>query len=132
MSIILDEYRLSWALRYIREAYVDLLTAEKDPIPAMSISYALRAMRKSQTAVYYSLGDPAYLTPLINQKIVDEKKTKNALMLVLIRMEKLVQRDSGLAETLGKNVILEEARNLTGLASSIVDLILHAANESMA
>ena len=72
MSIIVDDYRINWARMYIREAEADLSIAEGSPIPAVSL--ALLVMRKSQTAVYYSLGDPEYLASLVRQSIENEKK----------------------------------------------------------
>ena len=132
MPLTMDEYRLNWALRYIREAETDLSTAEKNPMPAVSISFALLAMRKSQTAVYYSLGDPEYLAPLINQNIENERKNKDILMRILVQMEQLIERDSTLAEKLGKNIIIEETRHLLEIASEIVNIMIKGSEKESA
>lgn len=132
MSVILDEYRTSWALRYLREAEADLSTAEKTPLPSVSIRLALTAMRKSQTAIYYSLGDPEYLAPIVNQNMTNGKKTKDTLMRILIKMEQTIQRDSRIAESVSKNAVIEEAHNFLKLASEIVDIVIKGTEESPA
>lgn len=124
MSFILDEYRANWALRYLREAEADLSIAEQNPIPAVSISFALLAMRKSQTAVYYSLGNPEYLAPLVEKNMTNEKTIKDVLMRILVQMEQLIQRSSGVAETLNKNLVIEEAKRFVEMSSGMVKLLV--------
>ncbi len=126
MSLMLDEYRANWAVRYLREADADLWMAEKTPIPALSVSFALMAMRKSQTAIYYGLGDPEYLAPLVEKNLVGENG-KDALMRVLVKIELLIRRDSELAESLEKEAAIEEAKNLISVASDMVSTMLREA-----
>lgn len=132
MSLTVDEYRINWALRYIREAESDLSSAEKIPMPALSINLSLLAMRKSQTAIYYSLGDPQYLAPLINQNIEDERKIKDSLMRTLIQIEQLIKRDSSLAEKLGKTAAIEDAKHLLEISSEIVRIMIKRSRERSA
>ena len=127
MSLLLDEYRANWAIRYMREAEADLSTAERTPIPAVSISFALLAMRKSQTAVYYSLGDPEYLAPLV-EKNMTNGNSKDALMRILVQMEQLIQRSSGVAETLNKNLVVEEAKRFVEITSEMVKILVESAS----
>lgn len=129
-SIILDEYRTSWALRYLREAEADISTAKKNPLQSVSIRLALTAMRKSQTAIYYSLGDPEYIAPLVNQNVVDGKKTKDNLMNILVKMEQIIQRDNSIADNLNKNDVIERANYFLITASEIVNLMLKDAEET--
>jgi len=129
MSLIVDNYRINWALRYIREAEADLSSAKGSPMPAVGVSLALLAMRKSQTAIYYSLGDPAYLAPLITQRVANEGKTKDILMCILVQMEQLIQRDSKLAETLSKNAAIADAGHLLEIASEIISLMIRGTKE---
>lgn len=132
MSIIVDDYRTSWARRYIREAQADLAAAEGNPLASASINFALLAMKKSQTAVYYSLGDPEHLAPLVNRTMENEKKVKDTTMRLLIQMESLIQRDSKLAERLDKKALIEEARSLLEIASEIVNLMVGGTKEQPA
>ena len=123
MPLTIDEYRTSWAIRYIREAEADLSAAEKMPMPAESIGLSLLAMKKSQTAVYYSLGDPQYLTPLILRTIAEERKANDALMRTLIQFELSIERNGVQAEKLGKTAMIEEAQHLLEIATKIVCLM---------
>ena len=132
MSIIVDDYSITWARRYIREAEADLSIAEGSPIPAVSIRLALLAMRKSQTAVYYSLGDPEYLASLVSQSIANEKKVKDTVMHILVQTERLIQRDNRLVEKLDKQPLVEAAHQLLEIASKIVDLVIDGAEEQSA
>jgi len=124
MSVIGDEYRRSWARRYIREAQADLSTAEENPISTVSINFALISMRKSQTAIYYSLGDPEYLASIVGKSIENEKMIKDATMRLLIQMETLIQRDNTLAERLDRKSLIEESRILLEIDSKIVNLVV--------
>jgi hypothetical protein len=127
MSFTLDEYRVNWAIRYIREAEADLSMAEKTPIPAVSISFALLAMRKSQTAVYYSLGDPGYLAPLV-EKNMTNGGGKDATMRILVQMEQLIHRSNRAAETLNKNFVIEDAKWFVEIASEMVKILVEGAS----
>jgi len=132
MSIIVDRYRINWARRYIREADADLSIAESDPLNAVSKSFALRAMRKSQIAVYYSLGVPERLASLVNQSIDNGTEVDDTAMHILVQMERLIQKDNRQAERLNKKVLIEEARFLLEIASKIVDLVIDERDEHSA
>jgi hypothetical protein len=56
---MMDDYRRSWALRYLREAKAELQAARK--MPYMAPSLVLEAIRKARNAIYYSLGEPAFV-----------------------------------------------------------------------
>ncbi len=127
MSLILDEYRANWAIRYIREAEADLFTAEKTPIPAVSVSFALLAMRKSQTALYYSLGDPEYLAPLV-EKNLTSSNIKDRFMRTLVQMELLLHRTSASAETLNRNSVIEMTGHFVEIASDMVKILVEDAS----
>jgi hypothetical protein len=56
---MMNEYRRGWALRYLREAKAELEAARK--IPYMAPSLVVEAIRKARNAIYYSLGEPAFI-----------------------------------------------------------------------
>ena len=56
---MMDEYRRGWALRYLREAKAELEAART--VPYMSSSLVLESIRKARNAIYYSLGEPAFI-----------------------------------------------------------------------
>jgi hypothetical protein len=123
VSLLIDEYRKNWAIRFLREAKSDLSTADKTPIPAMSVSFAVMAMRKAQTSVYYSIGDPSYLTPMVNEVLEGKRGIENPTMKLLADMELMIQSCINGGERLGKDIAIRNARTLIELASKIASLI---------
>ncbi len=116
----IGSYRKGWALRYLREAKAELIAARKTPSIAHSL--VLEAMRKAQAAIYYSLGDPAFIESIVYQSLSTQPQLKNEPTLkCLIEIEKTIQKlsqtsDSQLPET------IDEANNVMQVASDIVEL----------
>ena len=123
MSLLIDEYRENWAVRFLREAKSDLSTADKTPIQSISVNFALMAMRKAQTSIYYSIGDPSYLTPMVNEALEGKRNIDNSTMRFLTDMELMIRSCINGGERLGKEVALHNARTLIELVSRIVSLI---------
>ena len=123
VSLLIDEYRKNWAIRFLREAKSDLSTADKTPISAMSVSFAVMAMRKAQTSVYYSIGDPSYLTPMVNEVLEGKKEIENPIMKLLADMELMIRSCINGGERLGNDIAIRNARMLIELASKIASLI---------
>ena len=123
MSLLVDEYRRNWAVRFLREANSDLSTAEKTPIPVMSVSFSVMAMRKAQTSVYYSLGDPSYLAMLVNGAIGGNKAVEDSTMKFLTNLELIIRSCTSRGDRLEKNTAINNAKTLIGLASRMVSLM---------
>ncbi len=123
MSLLMDEYRKNWAVRFLREAESDLSTAEKTPIPVMSVSFAVMAMRKAQTSVYYSIGDPEYLSQMVYESVERKKGIENPTMKFLADMELFIRICVNSGERFGKDAVIHDARTLIVLASKIVSLM---------
>ena len=123
MSLLVDEYRRNWAVRFLREANSDLSTAERTPIPVVSISFSVMAMRKAQTSVYYSLGDPSYIAKLVNRNIRGNKTVEDAVMRFLTNLELSIRNCTNKGEKLEKNTAINNARTLIELASRMVALM---------
>ena len=126
MSLLIDEYRRSWAIRFLREARSDLSTADKTPIPTMSVSFAIMAMRKAQTSVYYSLGDPSYLTPMVNEILEGKRSVEIPTMKLLADMELMIRSSINSGERLGKDMAIRNAGRLIELASKMVFLVIRS------
>ena len=124
MSLLIDEYRKVWSIRYLRESRADLVKAEEIPIPDVSVNFALVSMKKAQTALYYSLGDPEHLAFVVKEAMEEGEGTKDPLMLLLIQIEWLIHTRHDMAESLRKEVIVEDAKQLLNVASDIVDLMV--------
>ena len=124
MRFLIDEYRKNWAIRYLREAESDLSTAERTPISSMSVNLVILAMRKMQTAIYYSLGDPSYLAFLVGDALREGVGDKDSLMRFLVQVEWLIQIRSVKASVSDKEEALKEANQLMKMASKMVKGII--------
>jgi hypothetical protein len=123
MSLLIDEYRKNWAIRYLREAESDLSTAERTPIEAMSVNFALIAMRKAQTSAYYLIGDPSYLAPLVNETLETRSASPSATMTLLTDIETFIRRCAGKGGSLNKVKTIREARALLKIVSKLITIM---------
>ena len=114
------DYRKGWALRYLREAKAELLAAQKTPSIAQSLM--LEAMRKAQAAIYYSLGDPAFIESIVYQAFLTQQQSRDEPVLkCLIEIERTIQRLSQIS-TSELPRTMEEVDDIVKIASDIVEL----------
>jgi hypothetical protein len=123
MSLLIDEYRKGWARRYMREAITEYAKAEENPIPNISISFALVSMKKAQIAIYYSLGDPEQLTFVVGEAIQQRTRIQDPVLLLLVQIEQFIHTNGEAAELLKKELAIKEAKRVIDMASTIVELI---------
>jgi len=116
---LINDYRRGWALRYLREAKAELTAAQK--IPYMASSLILEAVKKAQAAVYYSLGDPAYVEAIVHQTILKKEPLRDPVLKCLVEIELMVQQVALVPES-DREKALEQANELIGIASDIVKL----------
>lgn len=115
-----NSYRKGWALRYLREARAELLAAQKTPSIAQSL--ILEAMRKAQAAIYYSLGDPAFIESIIYQAFYTQQQPDDEPVLkCLIEIERMIQKLSQSPETELSETI-KQVDGIVQIASDIVEL----------
>ena len=117
---MMDEYRKGWALRYLREAKAELEAARK--IPYMAPSLVIEAIRKARNAIYYSLGEPAFIEILLREEIIKTPATNDSVLRFLIEVESIVQQLSQLEEVNGE-VMMKQADSLVEIASDIVETL---------
>ncbi len=117
---MMDIYRKGWALRYLREAKAELEAARK--IPYMAPSLVLEAIRKARNAIYYSLGEPAFIEVLIRDEAGKNKPSNDSVLRFLIEIEGAVQQLTQIEEIDG-DVIMEQADTLVQIASDIVETL---------
>jgi len=115
---MMDAYRKGWALRYLREAKAELQAARK--IPYMAPSMVLEAIRKARNAIYYSLGEPAFIENIIKETAHQAQTINDPILRCLIEVEVMVQQMTQLGEVDGEQAI-KKADNLIRLASDIVE-----------
>jgi hypothetical protein len=117
---MMDEYRKGWALRYLREAKAELEAAQK--MPYMAPSLLIEAIRKARNAIYYSLGEPAFIEILIRDEVGKTKPTDDSILRFLVEIEETVQQLSQLEEVNGETM-MKQADTLVQIAADIVETL---------
>ena len=117
---MMDEYRKGWALRYLREAKAELEAARK--IPYMAPGLILEAIRKARNAIYYSLGEPAFIEILIREVVMKNPNTNDSLLRFLIEIESIIQQISQLEEVNGE-AMMKQADSIVEIATDIVETL---------
>lgn len=115
---MMDDYRKGWALRYLREAKAELEAARK--IPYMAPSLVLEAIRKARSAIYYSLGEPAFIEVLLREEGGKPQPVNDSVLRFLIEIEGIVQQLAQLEEVNGE-AMMKQADTLVQIAADIVE-----------
>ena len=116
----MDEYRKGWALRYLREAKAELEAARK--IPYMAPGLVLEAIRKARNAIYYSLGEPAFIEILIREEVTKNPITNDSILRFLIEIESIIQQISQLEEVNG-DAMMKQADSIVDIATEFVETL---------
>jgi hypothetical protein len=125
---MMDAYRKGWALRYLREAKAELEAARK--IPYMAPGLVVEAIRKARNAIYYSLGEPAFIEVLIREEVTKNPATNDSVLRFLIEIETIVQQLSQIEEINGE-VMMQQADSIVGIATDIVETLTQEKFESI-
>jgi len=117
---VMDGYRKGWALRYLREAKAELEAARK--MPYMAPSLVLESIRKARNAIYYSLGDPAFIEIVVREAQEKTQTIEDPVLKCLVDVEETVQRLMQMQEVDGEKA-MKQADNLVQLATDIVETL---------
>jgi hypothetical protein len=119
---MMDNYRRGWALRYLREAKAELEAAKK--MPYMAPSLVLEAVRKARNAIYYSLGEPAFVEIVIRETAeeMQGQTIGDPVLRFLVEIDGMVQQLAQLEEMDGERV-MKQANSLVGIAQEIVEIL---------
>jgi hypothetical protein len=117
---MMDGYRKGWALRYLREAKAELEAAQK--IPYMASGLVLEAIRKARNAIYYSLGEPAFIEILVREEVLKNPNTTDSVLRFLMEIESIVQQMSQLEEVNG-DAMMKQANSIVETATDIVETL---------
>ena len=115
---MVDGDHKGWALRYLREAKVELIAAEK--MPYLALGLILEALRKAQGAIYHSLGEPAFVRAIVHENL-GEESLGDPILRFLVEIERTVQRVAQMPNSSYEDV-MKEASVLIELASDVVRL----------
>jgi len=118
---MMDEYRKGWALRYLREAKAELEAARK--MPYMAPSLVLEAIRKARNAIYYSLGEPAFIESVIRDAAEKTQTIEDPVLKFLVDIEVVVQQLAQMEEVDGEKA-MKQADSLVQIASDIVEALI--------
>jgi len=117
---MMDQYRKGWAFRYIREAKAELEAAQK--MPYMAPGLVLEAIRKARSAIYYSLGEPAFIETLLREEIIKNPQTNDSILRFLINLESTVEALSHVEE-INSDAIMKQAGTLVNVATEFVETL---------
>jgi hypothetical protein len=117
---MMDGYRRGWALRYLREAKAELEAARK--MPYMAPSLVLESIRKARNAIYYSLGDPAFVEIVVREAAERTQTIEDPVLKCLVEVEEIVQRLGQMQEIDGEKA-MKQADSLVQLATDIVETL---------
>ncbi len=119
----MDRYRKGWALRYLREAKAELEAARK--MPYMAPSLVLESIRKARNAIYYSLGEPAFIEGIIRETAEKNRAQQIAdpILKCLVEIEETTQQLIQSEDMDGERA-MRQADNLIRLATDIVETIM--------
>lgn len=119
---MMDSYRRGWALRYLREAKAELEAARK--MPYMAPSLVLEAVRKARNAIYYSLGEPAFIEIVLRETAekMQGQAVTDPILKFLVDIENMVQQLGQIEEMDGEQA-MKQADGLVNLAQEIVEVL---------
>jgi hypothetical protein len=119
---MMDGYRRGWALRYLREAKAELEAARK--MPYMAPSLVLEAVRKARNAIYYSLGEPAFIEIVLRETAdkMQGQAVTDPILKFLVDIENMVQQLGQIEEMDGEQA-MKQADGLVNLAQEIVEVL---------
>ena len=115
----MDRYRKGWAMRYLREAKAELTAAKKTPY--MAAGFILEALTKAQISIYYSLGDPTFVVPIVQEAIHNGQDPKEPILKFLVEIERTLQQLTS-CPTLDNEKTLAQVNEIIDFASEIVEL----------
>ncbi len=118
---MIDHYRRGWALRYLREAKAELEAARK--MPYMAPSLVLEAIRKARNAIYYSLGEPAFVESIVREVMENTQAINDPILRCLVEIEEVMQQIAQMEE-IDEEKAIKQADNLIQTASEIVEVTL--------
>ncbi|MCW4046555.1 MAG: hypothetical protein NWE99_03210 [Candidatus Bathyarchaeota archaeon] len=124
---MMDQLRKGWALRYLREAKAELEAARK--MPYMAPSLVVEAIRKARSAIYYSLGEPAFIEILLREEGMKPQQTNDSVLRFLMEIEGIVQQLAQLEEV-NEEAMMQQADTLVQIATDIVETFTEEKTDS--
>ena len=115
----MDGYRKGWASRYLREAKAELTAAKKTPY--MAAGFIIEALTKAQAAIYYSLGDPTFIVPIVHETLRIRQNVEEPILNFLVEIEKALQQLAQDPKSDNEQT-MEQVNDIIEFTSEIVEL----------
>jgi hypothetical protein len=119
LLVAMEGYRKAWAMRYLREAKAELKAAKKTPY--MAAGFVVEALTKAQASIYYSLGDPTYIVPIVQEAIHTGQEIREPILKFLVEIEKTLQQLAN-SPTTNNEKTLAQVNEIIDFASDIEKL----------
>lgn len=120
VKMLVDEYRKSWALRYLREAVNEINIAKRN---SRAFNLILDAVRKAQTAIYYSLGEPAFIERIVEDALEKKLPIESPILRFLVGIERSIKWLESIESSSKSDLIMKESDKIISIASKIVNLL---------
>jgi hypothetical protein len=88
----------------------------------MAPSLTVEAIRKARNAIYYSLGEPAFIEILIREEVAKNPASNDSVLRFLIEVETIVQQLSQVEEVNGE-AMMKQADSIVDIATDIVETL---------
>jgi len=82
----------------------------------------LEAIRKARNAIYYSLGEPAFIEVLVREEVGKPKPANDVILRFLIELEETVQQ-LGQLEEVNSDAMMKQAGTIVQVASDFVETL---------
>jgi hypothetical protein len=89
----------------------------------------LEAIRKARSAIYYSLGEPAFIETLLRDEVAKAQVSNDSILRFLVEIEGAVQQLAQLDEVNGE-AVMQQADTLVKIASDIVETLTDEPTEN--
>jgi len=120
-DLLVDEYRKSWVLRYLREARADLEVAEETPY--VEPDPLVEALKKTQLALQYLLGEPLIINRIVQVAALSGEEIKDPALQLLVEVKEALNRALNVEEKARESMI-EYAEGILNLVSEVAALFL--------
>jgi len=124
IDLICDEYRRAWALRYTREAGVDLALARQAVSIASVRDLSTIALRKAQLAIQYALGQPEYLDVLVSEVLLGRTSSREPLLSLLLKIKAAVRDISDPQSPLDKETIVAVTETIVNASTDVIEAVI--------
>jgi len=124
VDLICDEYRRAWALRYSREAGVDLALARQASSMMTVRDLSTIALRKTQLAIQYALGQPEYLDVLVSEVLFGKTSSREPLLSLLLKIRAVMRDISDSQSPLNKETIVAVTETIVNASTAVIEAVI--------